>query len=135
MIFLRAVRIAALLDGIDDRIELGPRDAYKPLLDLARPWITPVPLVAVQGDTGDRSFPSPATPKPPSAVRCVLAGLCSMPRLAGWHHCPQADQWHHLPGRDSAAAGSVRGTRFWQVRVVGRLLRRPGVSRGIMMSC
>lgn len=57
------IQSAKVLDGIDDRIGLGPRYAYEPLLDLARPWITPIPLVAVQGDTGDRSFPEPAHPE------------------------------------------------------------------------
>jgi hypothetical protein len=57
------VQSAKALNGIDDRIGLGPRYAYEPLLDLARPWITPVPLVAVEGNPGDRSGNSSADPE------------------------------------------------------------------------
>lgn len=68
---------AKVLAGIDDRIGLGPRYAYELLLDLARPWITPVPLVAVEGNAGDRSGSSAADPeytrcRPSRAGRLVL---------------------------------------------------------------
>jgi hypothetical protein len=54
---------AKVLAGIEDRIGLGPRYAYELLLDLARPWITPVPLVAVEGNAGDRSGHPAADPE------------------------------------------------------------------------
>jgi hypothetical protein len=57
------VRSEKVLSGIDERIGLGPRYAYELLLDLARPWILPVPTVAVEGNYGDRGFPVPADPE------------------------------------------------------------------------
>jgi hypothetical protein len=68
---------AKVLAGIDDRIGLGPRYAYEPLLDLARPWIIPVPLVTVEGNAGDRSGHPAADPeytrcRPSRAGRVVL---------------------------------------------------------------
>jgi hypothetical protein len=71
------VQSAKVLDGIDDRIGLGPRYAYELLLDLARPWITPIPLLAVEGNAGDRSGNPSADPeytrcRPSRAGRLVL---------------------------------------------------------------
>jgi hypothetical protein len=40
------------LASIEDRAGLGPRYSYEMLLDLARPWVIPVPLVTVQGNAG-----------------------------------------------------------------------------------
>jgi hypothetical protein len=48
--------------GIEERIGLGPRYGYEVLLDLARPWIIPVPAVSVVGNKGDRSFPDASGP-------------------------------------------------------------------------
>lgn len=66
-----------MLAGIEERIGLGPRYGYEMLLDLGRPWVMPVPLVAVQGNYGDRAFPEPAWPehtecRPSKAGRLVL---------------------------------------------------------------
>ena len=49
--------------GIEERIGLGPRYGYEVLLDLARPWIIPVPTVGVVGNKGDRSFPEASGPE------------------------------------------------------------------------
>jgi hypothetical protein len=43
--------------GAEARIGLGPRYAYEILVDLASPWIIPLPLVDVRGNIGDRTFP------------------------------------------------------------------------------
>jgi hypothetical protein len=40
------------LASIEERAGLGPRYSYEMLLDLARPWVIPVPLVAIQGNAG-----------------------------------------------------------------------------------
>jgi hypothetical protein len=37
---------------IEERTGLGPRYSYEPLLDLARPWVIPVPLVTIGGNAG-----------------------------------------------------------------------------------
>lgn len=57
------VRSARVLAELDERIGLGPRYAAELLFDLARPWLTPVPLVAAGGNYGDRSFPLPPDPE------------------------------------------------------------------------
>lgn len=49
---------AYLLPVIEEQIGLGPRYAYDALLDLARPWGIPVPLISVQGSMGDRDLPA-----------------------------------------------------------------------------
>jgi hypothetical protein len=49
--------------AIEERIGLGPRYGYEVLLDLARPWIIPVPTVSVMGNKGDRTFPEAAWPE------------------------------------------------------------------------
>jgi hypothetical protein len=49
--------------AIEERIGLGPRYGYEVLLDLARPWIIPVPTVRVAGNKGDRSFPEASAPR------------------------------------------------------------------------
>lgn len=51
------------LAGIEQRIGLGPRYGYEVLLDLARPWIIPLPTVSVVGNKGDRDFPEAAGPE------------------------------------------------------------------------
>jgi hypothetical protein len=53
----------ARLAGIEERIGLGPRYGYEMLMDLARPWIVPVPTVIVMGNKGDRDFPEAAGPE------------------------------------------------------------------------
>lgn len=47
-----------VLPLIEERIGLGPRYAYDVLVDLARPWVIPVPLVYGFGNIGDRNFPA-----------------------------------------------------------------------------
>lgn len=49
--------------AIEERIGLGPRYGYEVLLDLARPWIVPVPTVSVVGNKGDRDFPEASGPE------------------------------------------------------------------------
>jgi hypothetical protein len=53
---------AKALAAIEERIRLGPRYANELLLDLGRPWVTPVRTVAVAGNYGDRRFPSLTEP-------------------------------------------------------------------------
>jgi hypothetical protein len=55
---VRPVVCAKVVARIEERIGLGPRYAYDLLLDLARPWMIPVRLVAVTGSYGDRTFPA-----------------------------------------------------------------------------
>lgn len=57
------VQSAKALAGIDERIGLGPWYAFQLLLDLARPWLVPVRIVAMDGDYGDRNTPMPAGPE------------------------------------------------------------------------
>ena len=47
-----------LLPVIEQNTGLGPRYAYDALLDLARPWVIPMPLISVHGNMGDRDFPA-----------------------------------------------------------------------------
>lgn len=54
---------AKVLAAIDERIGIGRRYAYEMLLDLARPWVIPLPTVAVAGNRGDRAFPVPTVPE------------------------------------------------------------------------
>ena len=49
--------------AIEERIGLGSRYGYEVLLDLARPWIIPVPTVSVVGNKGDRDFPDASGPE------------------------------------------------------------------------
>lgn len=51
---------AKAVAAIEERIGLGPRYGYEVLLDMARPWIIPVPAVRVVGNKGDRDFPEAA---------------------------------------------------------------------------
>jgi len=51
---------AYLLPVIEEQTGLGPRYAYDALLDLARPWVIPVPLITVHGNIGDRDLPASA---------------------------------------------------------------------------
>jgi hypothetical protein len=46
------VRSPRALAAIEERTGLGPRYSYELVLDLARPWVIPVPLVAIQGNAG-----------------------------------------------------------------------------------
>jgi hypothetical protein len=52
--------------AIEERIGLGPRYSYEVLMDLARPWIIPVPAVIVMGNKGDRCFHLPRRPPLPA---------------------------------------------------------------------
>lgn len=124
------VQSAKVLDGIDERIGLGPRYAYEPLLDLARPWITPVPLVAVEGNAGDRSFPEPAGPED---TRC-------RPSRAG-QLVLEAEAHRLAP----VPAGLINGTTcrggnrppldpFAVLAALRRLLEEPGVPDGELTS-
>jgi hypothetical protein len=54
---------AKAVAGVEERIGLGPRYGYEVLLDLARPWIVPVPTVSVVGNKGDPDFPDAAGPE------------------------------------------------------------------------
>jgi hypothetical protein len=47
--FARSLRALA---AIEERTGLGPRYSCELLLDLARPWVIPVPLIAIQGNAG-----------------------------------------------------------------------------------
>ena len=53
---------ATVLDEVDRRIGLGPSYAYPMVCDLTKPWVIPVPLLAISGNAGDRVFPLPAEP-------------------------------------------------------------------------
>ena len=53
---------ARVLDEVDRRIGLGPSYAYPMVCDLTKPWVIPVPLLAISGNAGDRTFPQPAEP-------------------------------------------------------------------------
>jgi hypothetical protein len=53
---------AKVLDDVDRRIGLGPNYAYPMVCDMTKPWVIPVPLLAISGDAGDRVFPEPAEP-------------------------------------------------------------------------
>lgn len=64
------VQSAKALDGLEERIGLGPRYAYELLLDMARPWVAPIRTVAVEGNYGDRSFAEAADPE---YTRCRLS--------------------------------------------------------------
>jgi hypothetical protein len=55
-----------LLPVIEEHTGLGPRYAYEALLDLARPWVIPAPLITVHGNMGDRDLPASA----PRHVEC-----------------------------------------------------------------
>ena len=70
--------------GIEERIGLGPRYGYEVLLDLARPWIIPVPTVSVLGNKGGRNFPEAPGRSTPNAAPRIRASSCSMPRLTAW---------------------------------------------------
>ena len=121
---------AKVLAGIEDRIGLGPRYAYEPLLDLARPWITPVPLVAVEGNAGDRSGHPAADPeytrcRPSRAGRLVLEA-----------------EAHRLP---PVPAGLINGSTYrggtrpplqppGVLAALRRLLEDPGVPDGELIS-
>ena len=48
---------------VEERLGLGPRYGYEVLVDLAREWVIPVPLVSVMGNIGDRNFPEAAGPR------------------------------------------------------------------------
>jgi hypothetical protein len=65
--------------SIEERIGLGPRYGYEVLLDLARPWIVPVPLVSVAGSKGDRVFPEAARRNTPNAAWLDTASANSAP--------------------------------------------------------
>ena len=51
-----------VLAAIEESVGLGPRYGYEVLLDLARPWVIPLPMVTIGGNKGDRDFPEPAAP-------------------------------------------------------------------------
>jgi hypothetical protein len=51
-----------VLDEVDRRIGLGPSYAYPMVCDLTKPWVIPLPLLAISGNAGDRTFPQGAEP-------------------------------------------------------------------------
>jgi hypothetical protein len=121
---------AKVLAGIDDRIGLGPRYAYEPLLDLARPWITPVPLVAMEGNAGDRSGHPAADPE---YTRC-------RPTLVG-RLVLEAEEHRLAPVPVGLINGSTYrgGTRppldsSGVLAALRRLLEDPGVPNGELIS-
>lgn len=52
----RYVVCTRVLSAIEDSTGLGPRYAYEVLLDLARRWVIPVPVVSARGNIDDRDF-------------------------------------------------------------------------------
>jgi hypothetical protein len=52
------VTCSDLLPVVQERTGLSPRQSYEFLLDLARPWVIPVPFLAAEGNIGDRSEPA-----------------------------------------------------------------------------
>src|SRR5258707_7028792 len=54
---------AEAVAAIQERIGLGPRYGYEVLLDMARPWIIPVPMISVVGNKGDRNLPEASAPR------------------------------------------------------------------------
>lgn len=64
-------RCVKVLGEIDRRVGLGPRYAYDLLLDLGRPWVTPVCLIAVRGNGGEPGQDSPAAG--PAYTECRLS--------------------------------------------------------------
>ena len=70
--------------AIEERIGLGPRYGYEVLLDLARPWIVPVPTVSVVATRVTGTFQRPPGRSTPNAAHHTRARSCSMPRPAGW---------------------------------------------------
>jgi len=74
-------RSAKALAQIERRIGLGPRHSYQILLDLARPWVVPVPLIRLIGAVYDRDFPA----SPPEETDCRLthAGRAALSAEAG----------------------------------------------------
>ena len=57
------VTSAEAVSGIEARIGLRPRYGYEVLTDLIQPWITPIRLVAGQGNFGDRDCHDRAEPE------------------------------------------------------------------------
>jgi hypothetical protein len=51
-----------VLDEVDRRIGLGPSYAYPMVCDLSKPWVIPLPLLAITGNAGDRTFPEGSGP-------------------------------------------------------------------------
>lgn len=124
------VQSAKVLDGLEESIGLGSLYAYRPLLDLAHPWLVPVPLLAVEGNVGDRSGTPPADPeytrcRPSRAGRLVLES--------------EAHQLAPVP------AGLINGTTyrggtrpplepFAVLAALRRLLEDPGIPDGELVS-
>jgi hypothetical protein len=52
------VKSAKVTTSVADRFGIGPRYAYDVLCDLARPWLTPLPLVDFHGNYGNPDFPA-----------------------------------------------------------------------------
>lgn len=72
-----------LLPVIEQNTGLGPRYAYEALLDLARPWVIPVPLITVHGNMGDRDLPASA-PAIWNAAPPTPGRWSSTPKPATW---------------------------------------------------
>lgn len=62
----RYVACSQVLPVIEERIGLGPRYAYDALVDLARYWVIPVPVITARGNIGDRYSPA----SEPQHVEC-----------------------------------------------------------------
>ena len=66
-----------VLAAVEDRIGLAPSYAYEVLLDLARPWTMPLPLVDGQGNFGSRGN-DPAANPPYTQSRLSPAGQVAL---------------------------------------------------------
>lgn len=65
----RPTRSAKLINRIEQQIGLGEKYGYELVLDMARPWILPTPLIEVIGNRGYREDP----PADPEYTSCRLS--------------------------------------------------------------
>jgi DNA gyrase subunit A len=65
------VKTRTVLDVLHERTGVGPRAAYEPLCDLARPWVLNLPLIEFHGNCGSQDDP-PANPR---YTQCCLSPL------------------------------------------------------------
>jgi DNA gyrase/topoisomerase IV subunit A len=91
-------KCSAVLGEIERRIGLGSRYGYDVLLDLARPWTTPVRLVDGQGNFGEPGDDSPAAGPAYTECRLSHAGRVAL----------QAERHQLAP----VPLGLINGTRY-----------------------
>jgi hypothetical protein len=112
------------LASIEERAGLGPRYSYEMLLDLARPWVIPVPLVAIGGNAGSPGG-DPASAPVYTDCRVSHAGRLVLDAEAG--------------DRPPVPAGLINGTSYRGgtqppleprrvLATLRRLLDEPGLS-------